>query len=179
VERKAARTMEGALRVLIATLLCMTGSAIHPPPPPSFNLNGACAGVKQRETWNDLNGQPSWSYRIKVAPWTVFGKVHVQLHGWDMALTKNYSASIVFQGKSFTAVLHPTPGLDDTFQLIGSGEPYADPMLTCADLEVGAMMALPDALHVFPLPLPSVCMACGRSPVTTTSPSLLCVHGTE
>ena len=111
--------------------------ATRPPPPPMFDLNGACAGIKQRETWKSTSGEPHWSYRIKVYPWTVFGRIRVQLHGWDMALTKNYSCAVPSpSGRDITAVLHPHPGLDDTFQILGTGEPYADPELSCEGLQL-------------------------------------------
>ena len=118
-------------------LLCTLGvaSAVHPPPPPMFELDGACAGIKQRETWKSATGEPHWSYRIKVQPWTVFGRVRVVLHGWDIKLTRNFSCAVDSpSGRDITAVLHPKPGLDDTFQILGTGEPYADPDLSCENL---------------------------------------------
>jgi len=126
--------MSSMLRFLLLLEVACAG-AMHPPPPPKFDVGAACAAVARRETWKSADGQPQWSYRIKVRPWTVLGHVHIQLHGWDMVLTKNYSAAILRPGSSFTAVLHPQPGLDDTFQIIGTGEPYADPMLTCDRLQ--------------------------------------------
>lgn len=123
---------------VLAVHLALFVNAARPPPPPAVDLRGACAGVARRETWKASNGQPNWSYRIKVSPWTVFGRVHVELHGWDMVVTKNYSAAVVNPGRSFNAILHPAPGLDDTFQVQGTGEPYADPTLTCDRLQVCA-----------------------------------------
>ena len=126
------------MRELSVLLLCCVVTFVHsvrPPPPPKFELDGACAGVKQRETWKSANGQPNWTYRIKVSPWTVFGRIRVQLHGWDMTVTKNYSAAVeAAAGRDFVAVLHPQPGLDDTFQIQGTGEPYADPDISCEGL---------------------------------------------
>ena len=119
--------------LLLAAVLVCVGT--HPPPPPAFALNGECAGVKQRETWKASNGQPHWSYRIKVSPWVLFGRVRVALHGWDMVVEKNYSCAVEKPGKTFTAILHPKPGLDDTFQIMGTGEPYADPDLECEGLQ--------------------------------------------
>lgn len=124
------------LRLMVATqLLLRSVLAIHPPPPPMFDIGAACAAVARRETWKSPSGQPQWSYRIKVRPWTVLGHIHVQLHGWDMVLTKNYSAAVPTTGTTFTAILHPQPGFDNTFQIIGTGEPYADPMLSCDRLQ--------------------------------------------
>ena len=126
------------MRALNALVLCCVSSSVRgvrPPPPPTFELDGACAGVKQRETWKSAKGQPNWSYRIKINPWTVFGKIRVQLHGWDMAVSKNYSAAVpASAGRDFVAVLHPQPGFDNTFQIQGTGEPYADPDLSCEGL---------------------------------------------
>ena len=110
--------------------------AVHPPPPPMLDLEGACAGIKQRETWKTATGEPHWSYRIKVQPWTVFGRVRVLLHGWDMKMTRNFSAAVESpSGRDITAILHPRPGLDNTFQILGTGEPYADPDLSCENLK--------------------------------------------
>lgn len=126
------------MRTLHVLLLCCVYTmvrGVRPPPPPTFELDGACAGVKQRETWKSAKGQPNWSYRIKVSPWTVFGKIRVQLHGWDMSVSKNYSAAVAASSsRDFVAVLHPQPGLDNTFQIQGTGEPYADPDLSCEGL---------------------------------------------
>lgn len=62
--------------------------AMRPPPPPLLEMKGACAAVKQSETWKGSNGQPNWTYRVKVAPWTLFGQVKVELHGWDMMVRR-------------------------------------------------------------------------------------------
>ena len=125
-----------ALLFVSLSLVLRSLYATRPPPPPMLELNGACAGIKQRETWKSTTGEPHWSYRIKVQPWTVFGRVRVLLHGWDMTVTKNYSCAVDSPvGRDITAVLHPRPGLDDTFQILGTGEPYADPDLSCEALQ--------------------------------------------
>jgi hypothetical protein len=121
------------MQTLVLLLVVTAASYLSSPP---LQLNGACASVKQRETWKTASGQPCWSYRIKVQPWTVFGRVHVQLHGWDLALTKNFSCAVEqHAGRDLVAVLHPHSGFDDTFQLLGTGEPYADPDLSCEALQ--------------------------------------------
>ena len=59
----------------------------------------------------------------------------MQLHGWDLALTKNFSCAVEqHAGRDLVAVLHPHSGFDDTFQLLGTGEPYSDPDISCAGL---------------------------------------------
>ena len=66
----------------------------HPPPPPAFQLEpGACAGVKTREVWTDRTGTAHWNYRIKVVPWTAFGRLTLQLHGNGMAVEAVYGGA--------------------------------------------------------------------------------------
>ena len=108
--------------------------AVHPPPPPSFDLAGACAGVKTRETWKDDTDTHHWSYKIKVHPWTLFGRITVKLHGWSMELEKTYYGYVEIPGKEFEVVLHPRAGPDDVFEIQGTGESYADPDVRCDGL---------------------------------------------
>ena len=115
--------------------LAIAALAARPPPPPAFDMAGRCAAVKQSETWKSSIGEPNWSYRIKVSPWTVFGRIKVELRGWDMRLVTAYSCAVETPGRDFVAVLHPQPGLDETFQISGTGEPYSEPSLSCEGLQ--------------------------------------------
>ena len=75
---------------LVAVLLAAARGR-HPPPPPAFQLEpGACAGVKTREVWTDRTGTAHWNYRIKVVPWTAFGRLTLTLHGNGMAVEAVY-----------------------------------------------------------------------------------------
>ena len=116
--------------------LCLPCFAMRPPPPPAFVLDGACAGVKSSDSWKDNSGKSHWSYRIKVQSWTVFGRVHVELHGWGMQVRDIYSGDVDEKAKSFWVTLHPehSAGPDSTFQIEGDGEPYAHPALSCEGL---------------------------------------------
>ncbi|KAL1514948.1 hypothetical protein AB1Y20_004024 [Prymnesium parvum] len=133
------------LPLLWCVLLLPTASATRPPPPPAFDLAGACAGVKSSETWKDSDGNFHWSYKIKVYPWTTFGRIRVSLHGWSMALEKAYYGQVDTPGKEFDVVLHPRPGPDDSFEIQGTGEAYAEPGLECAGLQM-ANASNPDCL---------------------------------
>lgn len=110
-------------------------ASLRPPPPPAFDLEGACAGVKSRETWRDSEGFFHWSYKVKVSPWTAFGRITVSLHGWNMHLESTYYGSSGGQGDHFVVLLHPRAGADDCFEIQGTGESYADPDLRCSDLQ--------------------------------------------
>lgn len=135
-----------ALRCLLLqpVILCMV-LAVRSPPPPAFDLAGACAGVKLSETWKDADGVFHWSYKIKVQPWTTFGRVSVTLHGWGMQLEKTYYGSVASPAKSFDVLLHPQAGPDNIFEIQGTGEVYADPELQCAGLQVLPVAYLRDA----------------------------------
>ena len=117
----------------LALTLC---SAVRPPPPPALDLDGACAGVKSSESWKDSKGSSHWSYRIKVQPWTVFGRVHVELHGYNVKVVDIYSGDVDEKAKSFWVSLHPehSAGPDSTFQIEGEGESFAEPTFTCEGL---------------------------------------------
>ena len=118
----------------LVLVLC---SAVRPPPPPALDLDGACAGVKSSDSWKDAKtGSAHWSYRIKVQPWTVFGRVHVELHGYNMKVVEIYNGDVDEKAKSFWVSLHPehSAGPDSTFQIEGEGEAYAEPTLTCEGL---------------------------------------------
>ncbi|KAL3923686.1 MAG: hypothetical protein SGPRY_004141, partial [Prymnesium sp.] len=110
-------------------------ASLRPPPPPAFDLEGACAGVKSRETWRDGDGLFHWSYKVKVSPWTTFGRITVSLHGWNMHLESTYYGSSGGQGDHFVVLLHPRAGADDCFEIQGTGESYADPDLRCSNLQ--------------------------------------------
>ena len=128
----------------------------RPPPPPQLVLDGECAGVKSSESWKTKEGEPHWSYRIKVAPWTVFGRVHVELHGWGMQATVVRGGDLDVKAKSFWVTLHPkhAAGPDDTFQIEGVGEPFAEPALSCEGLQAQSPLA----------PLPHISARCELMP---------------
>lgn len=130
--RSSARCKQHAFALLWIAL----SSAVRPPPPPELSLEGACAGVKSSESWKDPNTGSHWSYRIKVQPWTVFGRVHVDLHGYNVKVVDIYSGDVDVKAKSFWVTLHPEhlAGPDHTFQIEGEGETYAEPTLTCEGL---------------------------------------------
>ena len=109
---------------------------MRPPPPPALNLEGACAGVSRSDSWKDPKTGAHWSYRIKVQPWTVFGRVHVELHGYNVKAVDIYSGDVDVKAKSFWVTLHPehSAGPDHTFQIEGEGEIHAEPTLTCEGL---------------------------------------------
>ena len=144
--RRGARAMRSAALckqhtfalLWLALTLC---SAVRPPPPPALDLDGACAGVKSSESWKDAKGASHWSYRIKVQPWTVFGRVHVELHGYGVKVVDIYSGDVDEKAKSFWVSLHPehSAGPDSTFQIEGEGEAYAEPTLTCEGLHEVAL----------------------------------------
>ena len=132
--------MHAVRSLLLSTVLALNlrvTRAIHPPPPPLFDLAGACAGVKTRETWKDDDGTHHWSYKIKVQPWTTFGRITVTLHGWSMKLEQTYYGHVEdTEKKAFVVLLHPRPGPDDVFEIQGTGESYADPDVACEGLQV-------------------------------------------
>ena len=143
-------------------------SALRPPPPPALDLDGACAGVKSSESWKDAKGASHWSYRIKVQPWTVFGRVHVELHGYGVKVVDIYSGDVDEKAKSFWVSLHPehSAGPDSTFQIEGEGEAYAEPTLTCEGLhEVALSHYAPSSRH----PHMHIARASPRRPCTETS----------
>ena len=131
--RAALCKQEASALFWLAVTLC---SAVRPPPPPALDLDGACAGVKSSESWKDKAGMAHWSYRIKVNPWTVFGRVHVELHGYNVKVVDIYSGEVDENAKSFWVSLHPehSAGPDSTFQIEGEGDTYAEPTLTCEGL---------------------------------------------
>ena len=101
---------------------------------PAFDLGGACAGIRVGEDWKDGTGTHKWSYKISVAEWQVFARIHVTLHGWEMQLREVYYGQVdnaASAGSDFTVVLHPQSGQDNTFEIQGSGEPYTTPSLVC------------------------------------------------
>lgn len=154
------------LRPSLVWLALPACSAVRPPPPPTLVLDGACAGVKRSESWKDKSGKSHWSYRIKVQPWTVFGRVHVELHGWSMQVQDIYSGDVDEKAKSFWVMLHPehSAGPDSTFQIEGDGEPYANPTLTC------------EGLHPVGLrPVQSTRRLHRRSNTSTRHPDSMCV----
>eukprot|EP00966_Prymnesium_polylepis_P323934 7380061-Prymnesium_polylepis.1 len=124
------------VRPLCLALVLRVACAIHPPPPPAFELGGACAGVKTRETWKDDDDTHHWTYKIKVQPWTLFGRITVTLHGWGMQLDKTYYGYVETPGKQFDVLLHPRAGPDDIFEIQGTGESYADPDVQCSGLQL-------------------------------------------
>ena len=146
-------------------------SAVHPPPPPELDLDGACAGVKSSESWTDKAGKSHWSYRIKVQPWTVFGRVHVELHGYGMKVVDTYSGDVDEEAKSFWVSLHPehSAGPDGTFQIEGVGDAFAEPTLTCEGLHEAMRLRFkpfPDAHTHAPISLLTM------TPLYPTSTSL-------
>ena len=145
--RSSARCKQHAFALLWIAL----SSAVRPPPPPALNLEGACAGVKSSESWKDPKTGAHWSYRIKVQPWTVFGRVHVELHGYNVKVVDIYSGDVDVKAKSFWVTLHPehSAGPDHTFQIEGEGETYAEPTLTCEGLHevVRSRYALSSRTH--------------------------------
>jgi hypothetical protein len=148
---------------MVAAFLLTSALGVHPPPPPILDLNGACAGVKTREEWKDSAGKHHWSYKVKAKDWTVFGRIHVTMHGWDMQLTQVYYGYVENQAgarKDYDVLLHPQAGPDNVFEIQGDGEPFADPDLTC-NLQAFRSRAIPTALlrppHVCPLNVMLVC----------------------
>ena len=153
----------------LALTLC---SAVRPPPPPALDLDGACAGVKSSESWKDSKGSSHWSYRIKVQPWTVFGRVHVELHGYGMKVVDIYSGDVDEKAKSFWVSLHPehSAGPDSTFQIEGEGEAYAEPTLTCEGLhQVALSRYAPSSRRSHP----HITRASPRRPCTEPAPLAL------
>ena len=172
--RRGARAMRSAALckqhtfalLWLALTVC---SALRPPPPPALDLDGACAGVKSSESWKDAKGASHWSYRIKVQPWTVFGRVHVELHGYNVKVVDIYSGDVDEKAKSFWVSLHPehSAGPDSTFQIEGEGESFAEPTFTCEGLHevIRSRYALPSR-H----PHTHITRASPRRPCTEPAP---------
>ena len=137
----------------------------NPPPPPQLVLGGECAGVKSSESWSTKEGEPHWSYRIKVAPWTLFGRVHVELHGWGMQASVVRGGDLDVKAKSFWVTLHPkhAAGPDDTFQIEGVGKAFAEPALRCEGLQAQCTLTPLPHTRVHCEPIPCVhhhCVCC-------------------
>jgi len=80
--------------------------------------------------------------RIKVHPWTIFGKVHVTLRGNDLVTQNVFGGDAVLGGSDVTVTLSPDPvGGDDQFELSGIGLLVGDPTLTCSDLQTEEQIA--------------------------------------
>jgi len=106
-----------------------------------FDMQGHCAAVVTLQKWVAANPEDGrtegrWDMRIKVHPWTIFGKVHVSLRGNDIATERVFGgAADELGGSALTVSLSPTPvGGDDQFEMSGTGTLMGDPMITCSDL---------------------------------------------
>ncbi|KAL1504877.1 hypothetical protein AB1Y20_008647 [Prymnesium parvum] len=104
------------------------------------DMQGKCAVVVKEQKWlaEDMEGeaQGNWDYKIRVEPWTLFGKVRVRLMGNAMQVAHVYGGTTAELGEAaFTVTLSAVPvGGDSVFEISGYGEPIRLPELTCRDL---------------------------------------------
>ena len=105
-----------------------------------IDMQGKCAIVIKEQKWlaEDMEGeqQGNWDYKIRVEPWTLFGKVTVKLVGNGMQVAHVYGGTTEDIGESkFTVTLAAVPvGGDSVFEISGYGEPISLQQLSCKDL---------------------------------------------
>lgn len=103
-------------------------------------MQGKCAVIVKEQKWlaEDMEGekQGNWDYKVRVEPWTLFGKVTVQLIGNHMQVQHIYGGTTEdVGGDRFTVILSAVPvGGDSVFEISGYGEPIRLPELSCRDL---------------------------------------------
>jgi hypothetical protein len=89
-------------RLLAAALAAAGASAAQ------FDMHGECAAVVTLQKWQEApatgGGPPvsRWDMRIKVHPWTIFGKVHVTLRGNDLSTDNVFGGDAVLGGADVT-----------------------------------------------------------------------------
>lgn len=144
-------TMGGVLRGVPLALLWALRVlwAVHEVCAAKFEMHGACAAVVTLQKWQEApvdGGEPvgKWDMRVKVHPWTLFGKVHVRLRGNGLVTENVFGASAdgPLGPSELTLVLSPDPvGGEDQFELSGSGLLVGDPALSCSDLATEEQLA--------------------------------------
>ena len=102
-----------------------------------FDMQGQCAALFHSQKWLDEDDLHNWDYKVRVEPWTVFGQVTVKLHGINMQLENVYGGTVSkLGGSTFTVQLNAVggAGCDDCFEISGTGQPSANPELSCSGL---------------------------------------------
>ena len=103
------------------------------------DMHGECAVIVKEQQWlaEDMYGENTgnWDYKIRVEPWTLFGKVTVVLKGTDMQVNHVYGGTGELGGGSIIVNLAAVPvGGESVFEISGYGSPIDLPTLTCTDL---------------------------------------------
>lgn len=119
----------------------------------AVDMQGKCAVVVKEQKWlaEDMEGekQANWDYKVRVEPWTLFGKVRVDLIGKRMSVEHVYGGTTESLGRStFTVTLSAVPvGGESAFEISGYGEPIRLPELSCFDLHKVRPYRSPIMMH--------------------------------
>ena len=103
------------------------------------DMRGECAIVVKEQQWlaEDMAGekQGNWDYKIRVEPWTLFGKVTVNLYGTDMKVEHVYGGTGELGYDTIIVTLAAVPvGGESVFEISGTGSPMDLPTLSCSEL---------------------------------------------
>lgn len=126
-----ARAMRRLVVAFLAALLLSRCAAAK------FDMQGKCAALFHSQKWLDEDELHNWDYKVRVEPWTVFAHVTVKLHGINMQLQNVYGGTVSkLGGSTFTVELNAVggAGCEDCFEISGTGQPSADPEISCSGL---------------------------------------------
>ena len=100
-----------------------------------FDLQGRCAAVVNSAQWSEAtkggDRVSRWDLKIKVDPWTFFGRVNVGLTGNGVTIDSIYGAVGSTGGARSSLLLDAQPaGADQTLEMLGSGLLVGEPQLS-------------------------------------------------
>ena len=101
-----------------------------------FDMGGKCAALFHSQKWLDEDDLHNWDYKVRVEPWTVFAHVTVKLHGVNMKVENIYGGTGKVGGSTVTVELNAVGGggCENCFEISGTGQPSANPELSCSGL---------------------------------------------